>query len=252
MNFITRWLRRLSASDTAVRAVEESLLDWKHEVDVAPGVLGAFASDFRMAAGIGRLIARVIVHDALDVLRRPWPLQMLLWLFPAMVAVAVVTIASYGINPGIWWWGLPGAALPYAAVLTIGRARRQPPALGLLVMIEVLSVVQLTVWNATHGHPQNLFALWAQHSSWILLPTMCILLGDRIRREARPNRQLIWCGVAWSIGRAIEVPMSSYAGGIYRPLIGWLTVATPAALWLWYLWKQERPTVTEDVEEAHA
>ena len=252
MKPLLRWLRRLSASDTAVRAVEESLLDWKHEVDVAPGVVGAFASDFRMVAGIGRLIVGVIVQDVRDALRHPWPSQMLLWLSPSIAAVAVITVASYGLNPQIWWWGLPGAALPYAAILTIAKAHRQPPALGLLVVIAVLSFVQITIWNVTQQWPRDWLTLWVIDIEWLLLPALCVLLADRVRREAHPKRQLIWCAVAWCVGRAIEVPMFTYAGGVYRSYIGWVTVAIPAALWLYFLWKQERVTAVAETEEVHA
>jgi hypothetical protein len=200
----------------------------------------------------------VIVLDVMDALRRPWLTMMLAWLSPAMIAVAVATVVSFSWSPQIWWWGLPGAALPYAAVMTIARAHRRPPALGLLVVIGALSFMQVIVWQATHAYQvANVYHVnWRSLSEMtiesLLLPATCILLADRVRREARPNVQLLWCAAVWCAARLVQVQMYSYAGGVYRPWIGWVQVAVPTGLWLFFLWKQERTAMVADVEEAHA
>jgi len=252
MSALLTWLRRLSASDTAVRAVEQSLLDWKYEVDEAPGVLGAFASDFRMASGIGRLIVGVVIADVLDALRGGWWRTLLLWVVPMMAFVVIAFVGLNYQNPLIWWWGLPVAALPYAAILTVARARTRPPALGMFAMIAALSFTQLGIWAATQSPSHDWMRMWLGNLEWLLFPAVCLLLADRLRREARPNRQLTWCTAVWFVGRLVQVQLLSYGGGVYRPLAAWIVVIVPAALWAFYVWKQERRTAIEAAEEVIA
>jgi hypothetical protein len=250
MTFLLRWLRRLSASDTAVRAVEESLLDWKHEVDEAPGVLGAFASDFRMAAAIVRLIAGVVRTDVVDAMRREWLLPFIAWMVPSMAVIAIVSVSLFQPSPlaptmGIWWWALPGASLPYAALVTIARARRQPPALGFFAVVAMLSAIHIAIYNALHALPH----VWFIGVEWMLLPLVCILLGDRIRREPHPAAWLGWSFATWLLTRIVLAALLGAAGGQYDRWLVWTVPGAPALMWLFFVWKQDRVAHRENHEE---
>lgn len=242
MNFITRWLRRLSASDTAVRAVEESLLDWKHEVDVAPGVIGAFASDFRMAAGIARLTTRVIAQDVADALMKGWWVRLIGWTLALAVGIGAVGAAVFG-DPRVgyrgssllWALDFAPAAMIFAAFLTIARAQRTPPAIGLLVLVGVTKALAFAAFQQLSPYPRH----WSPIILWFALPALWTLVGDRVRRETH-SRLSAAVSVAIGLGMILLVGVLWKLNGPYREYLPWLTPATPAALWLWFLWRQER------------
>jgi len=254
MNLILRWLRRLSANDTAVRAVEQSLLDWKHEVDGAPGVLGAFASDVRMAAGIGRLIAQVIGHDVADALMKGWWLRLAGWTFALAVGLAVVVFAMFG-DPRAGYQGrtllwaldfVPGAMI-FAVFLTIARAERTPPALGLLICVGAMKAIAFAAFQQLSPYHRA----WSPFILWLFLPALWMLVGDRVRREINPRRSAL-VSLAIGFGMILLAGLLWPLGGSYHGYLPWLTPATPAALWLYFLWKQERSTMTAETEEVHA
>ena len=253
MNFILRWLRRLSASDTAVRAVEESLLDWKHEVDVAPGVGGAFTSDFRMAAGIGRLIVRVIAHDVADALTKGWWLRLAAWTMALAVGIGAVGAVFFG-DPRagyrgsslLWALDFVPAAMIFAAFLTIARARRTPPAIGLLVLVGVMKALAFAAFQQLSPYPRH----WFPIILWFALPALWTLAGDRVRRETHSRVSAV-VSVSIGLGMIFLAGFLWELNGPYREYLPWLTPATPAALWLYFLWKQERSTMDAETEEVH-
>ncbi len=245
MNLLLRWLRRLSASDTAVRAVEQSLLDWKHEVDEAPGVLGAFASDFRMTAAIVRLIVGVVLHDIADAFRGGYGLRLLLWNLLGTLAVGIAFSGS--LHPAVLenLSGFFVAALPYTVIVLIASARKRPPAIGVFFIVAAVAAAGFAVFKAASPWPRS----WFMFAEWLVLPALCILLADRIRQEARPNVQLMGCAVGWIVGRAIQMQIFTYAGGVYRPWIAWISVAVPFSLWLFFVWKQDRTEARRHADE---
>lgn len=250
-NTLLLWLRRLSASDTAVRAVEQSLLDWKYEVDKAPDVAGAFASDARLGAGIGRLIGGVVWTDAVQALKPTWLSAMLRWMVPAMAFVVLTTVPfalATGSMGQLWWWGVPGAALPYAVLLAMTFSATRPPALGFLVILMAAVVTQLAIYSLLNGRS----LAWLLYPDWALLLAFFVLLGDRLRREMQPRAQLVVCAVVLLATRGLQAVMHALDAGIYRSQISWVAVAAPAALWLFYLWKQERRVVVVEHEVATA
>ena len=78
---------------------------------------------------------------------------------------------------------------------------RRPPALGFLTACMVVIVIQLDVYSRLHGRS----LAWLAYPDWALFLAFFILLGDRIRREARPGLQLLLCGVALNARRVLQV-----------------------------------------------
>ncbi len=242
MNGLVRWLRRLSASDTAVRAVEQSLLDWQHEVDEAPGVLGAFMSDFRMAAGIGRLIWSVLWHDVADALMKGWWLRLIGWTSALVVGLGAIAVAVFG-DPRVGYrgssllWALdfvPGAMI-FAVFLTIARARRTPPAIGLVLCVAATKAIAFAAFQQLSPYHRH----WSPFILWFLVLALWTLLGDRVRRKT-DSRVPTMISVAIGFGMAVLVGVLWPLAGTYQDYLPWLTPATPAALWFWFMWRQER------------
>ena len=99
-------------------------------------------------------------------------------------------------------------------------------------------------------HP--LAHVWVAGVEWLLLPAMCLLLGDRVRREARRGRSIGICFVAWIGSRVVLASVLGISGGVYDGWVIWVVPTTPAALWMFFLWKQERSTSLPEAEKAHA
>jgi hypothetical protein len=215
---MTPVLSGVSVSDRSSRAIQQAVLDWRHEASNAPTRRTVIAVHLRSIVAIGRLGMLLMFEEIFATLTSGWAWWLLAWIALPMIlnhvtlsrfdrhAYAMAALADYMAL---------GELFPFCVFLAVatGRKHSMPPVLGLIAITVAVRVLigrfgWLVVWhyaaldNAAwwlqtfHGHGPSAVP-WRIILIALLQPAALILLGNRIRADRRrgvllPVSAMIW------------------------------------------------------------
>lgn len=281
MQLADRPLEQAQTSTSSDRAIVEAISDWRHEASSARTVGDALRAHVRSVVALARVIGWACLQQTGEALKSGWALWMLAWIMSPL-ALNHYMLSSHDAH------GFASAALadlgillqwtPLFAFIALATARSKPaaPVLGLIVIVVGLRMLVGTYgwpvvwsfmvnddaewWRRTfHGHDPSTFLTRWSLVVGSLLPTVLIVLGNRIRQDQRRIAIMIGLVVvgaavtltmaavapyvsAWRPDIAVQHPvlLSLWDGlrALFRARFIWESVALCA--WLFLIWRQRR------------
>ena len=261
------------------QAIEQSLLDWRHEASRATSISAAAAVHARSALAIARVLTCAALADTARVVRSGAGL----WLSAWLVAPLVMNHWMLSSDPRAWAMGLRADYLmvvtgaPSMAMLAIATAHRriEMPILGVVVFTCALQAAVASFgWSVVWSAMMRDDAAWwlsvlkgsatAKVSVVAVLSGLPILglaalIGGRIRNDHRRWVLAVTIGSLWLVVppslhalalRIAPTPLECSVQHVfleaYRPAMAalvtsrWTWLAAIVGVWFWLMRRQER------------
>jgi hypothetical protein len=195
--FATRLARALSwasVSDRAAFAVEQAVLDWRHERFQAHSRLARATCALRLFGACFRIGASVLATEIIDIVSSGWMLRLSFWIAATMwfsySPVDSSRPSAGAVNLRLFWVTLASSVslAPVLTLFTAPSAIRAPVmGLGLLGIAASAVIHQLVLpsWLPSVPGFSSISLPWNLIALSSLMTYMLIVIADRVRTDRR-------------------------------------------------------------------